>query len=96
MYDYGETEGGVPYIVMELVEGQTLQDLLQSGTLTIKRALEIVESVALALVEAHRHNIIHRDIKPTNVAVNERGEVKVLDFGLAKRLGDDLGGAAVG
>jgi serine/threonine protein kinase len=91
VYDYGETEGGVPYIIMELVEGQTLQDLLQSGTLTIRRALDIVESVALALAEAHRHNIIHRDIKPTNVALDKRGEVKVLDFGLAKQLGADSG-----
>jgi serine/threonine protein kinase len=91
VYDYGETEGGVPYLVMELVEGQTLQDLLQSGALTITRALEIVEGVALALAEAHRHHIIHRDIKPTNVAVNERGEIKVLDFGLAKQLGNDAG-----
>ena len=96
VYDYGETEGGVPYIVMELVEGQTLQDLLQAGTLTISRALEIIESVAHALAEAHRHNIIHRDIKPTNVAVNGRGEVKVLDFGLAKQLGDDQGALPLG
>jgi tetratricopeptide (TPR) repeat protein len=86
IHDYGETVGGTPFIVMELIQGHTLADLLSQGTLTLVRTLEIVEYVAKALAEAHRHDIIHRDIKPSNVAVNDLGEVKVLDFGLAKRL----------
>jgi tetratricopeptide (TPR) repeat protein/predicted Ser/Thr protein kinase len=86
IYDYGETESGEPYIVMELVAGQTLADLINSGTLTIPRALEIVAQVAEALEEAHRLGIVHRDIKPSNIAINERGKVKVLDFGLAKHV----------
>ena len=87
LFDYGETPDGKPYIVMELVEGRELSDLISGDGLTIERALEIIEDVADALGEAHRRGIIHRDIKPSNVIVNERGEVKVLDFGLAKLVG---------
>ncbi len=86
IHDYGETDEGQPYIVMELVKGQTLGDLILLEKLTIPRAIEIIKQVAEALAEAHRHGIIHRDIKPSNVAINERGNVKVLDFGLAKQL----------
>jgi len=86
VYDYGETADGQPFIVMELVSGSTLGDLLLSSALTIPRAVEIVEDVAGALAEAHERGIIHRDIKPSNILINDRGEVKVLDFGLAKQL----------
>lgn len=88
VHDYGETPEGKPFIVMELVEGQTLAELLNQGTLTLSRGLEIIEDVAKALAEAHRVGIIHRDIKPSNVLINERGHVKVLDFGLAKNVSD--------
>jgi serine/threonine protein kinase/tetratricopeptide (TPR) repeat protein len=87
LYDYGETPDGKPYIVMELIEGQELGSIIDSGNLTLDRALQIIEDVAHALREAHRLGIVHRDIKPSNVIVNERGEVKVLDFGLAKLVG---------
>lgn len=86
IHDYGETKDGEPYIVMELVKGQTLGDLMLGESLTIARALEVIEQVAAALGEAHRNGVVHRDIKPSNVAINHRGEVKVLDFGLAKQL----------
>src|SRR5256714_3061973 len=88
IFDYGETEEGQPFIVMELIKGQTLDDLLDESALTIPRAVEIIEQVTGALEEAHRQGIIHRDIKPSNVIINERGQIKVLDFGLAKQLGD--------
>src|SRR2546423_13479693 len=81
IYDYGETNEGQPFIVMELVKGETLGDLLHASALTIPRAIEIVEAVADALGEAHERGIVHRDIKPSNVILNERGKVKVLDFG---------------
>jgi serine/threonine protein kinase len=86
VYDYGETDSGQPYIVMELIEGQTLADLMRAEALTIDRALEIIKQVAEALGEAHGHGIVHRDIKPSNIALNTRGVVKVLDFGLAKQV----------
>nr|MBA3766419.1 serine/threonine protein kinase [Acidobacteriota bacterium] len=89
IYDYGETSDGHPFIVMELVTGQTLGELLYESGLTITRAVEIIEQVAEALAEAHARSIIHRDIKPSNVLINERGQVKVLDFGLAKQLNED-------
>ena len=91
IYDYGETEDDEPYIVMELIKGSTLGDLMAKEALTIPRAIEIVKQVAEALGEAHRNGIVHRDIKPSNVAINDRGNVKVLDFGLAKQI--ELGGA---
>jgi len=89
IHDYGETDDGQPYIVMEFVRGETLAELMRRETMAIPRAVEIVKEVAEALAEAHSHGIIHRDIKPSNVAINHRGEVKVLDFGLAKQI--DLG-----
>src|SRR6185436_5690483 len=84
IYDYGETPQGNPYIVMEFVRGETLADLISEGKLSLERAVEIIIDVARALGEAHRHGIVHRDIKPSNIAISESGEVKVLDFGLAK------------
>jgi len=86
IYDYGETEDGEPYIVMELIKGSTLGELMLTEKLTVGRSIEIIKQVGEALAEAHHHGIIHRDIKPTNVAINERGLVKVLDFGLAKQV----------
>jgi serine/threonine protein kinase/TolA-binding protein len=88
IHEYGETSEGQPYIVMELVKGPTLEELLRGGGLMLARTLKIVEGIAEGLAEAHRLGIVHRDIKPSNVAVNERGEVKILDFGLAKQLSD--------
>lgn len=86
IYDYGETEDGEPYIVMELIKGETLGEMMLTEKLTVARSIEIIKQVGEALAEAHHHGIIHRDIKPTNVAIDDRGRVKVLDFGLAKQV----------
>jgi serine/threonine protein kinase/lipoprotein NlpI len=88
VYDYGETPDDRPFIVMELIEGQTLGDMIGSNELTLRLAIEISEKIAEALAEAHRNGIAHRDIKPSNIAVNKRAEVKVLDFGLVKQMRD--------
>ena len=92
IYDYGETDNKHPYLVMELIKGESLGDLMHSSALTLSRSVEIIADVAEALAEAHRHGIIHRDIKPNNVMITERGEVKVLDFGLAKQLHEEVVG----
>jgi serine/threonine protein kinase/Tfp pilus assembly protein PilF len=89
LFDYGETPDGRPFIVMELVNGRELGDLMRAGELSLARAIEIIADVAEALSEAHRRGIIHRDVKPSNVIINERGEVKVLDFGLAKLINEE-------
>jgi beta-lactam-binding protein with PASTA domain/tRNA A-37 threonylcarbamoyl transferase component Bud32 len=90
VYDTGEDLAGpapVPYIVMEYVEGRTLRDLLRDGRrLLPERALEIAGGVLGALDYSHRHGIVHRDIKPANVMVTRAGEVKVMDFGIARSL----------
>ena len=88
VYDYGETEDGQAFIVMEYVDGEPLYNLIALKALTVKRTLEIIGAVTAALSEAHRLGIIHRDIKPSNIIISRRHEVKVLDFGLAKQIED--------
>ena len=79
----------VPFIVMEYVDGQTLRQLMSSGRrLLPERALEITGGTLAALDYSHRHGIVHRDIKPANVMLTRGGEVKVMDFGIARALAD--------
>ena len=92
VYDTGEDNvNGValPYIVMEYVDGSTLRELLQSGRkLLPERALEITAGICRALDYSHRQGIVHRDIKPANVMLTRSGEVKVMDFGIARAVAD--------
>jgi len=88
IHDYGE-EDGQAYFVMELVNGKSLQTMLPFSP---ERAIEVVLKIADALSYAHRQGIVHRDIKPANVLVDERGNIKVTDFGLARMAGDDARG----
>ena len=83
VYDVGEQDG-VDYIVMECVPGESLATKLRSGPLTVKEATQITFQIAEALEEAHEQGVIHRDLKPANVMITPKGQVKVLDFGLAK------------
>lgn len=84
IYDCGSANGHF-FVVMERVRGRTLAEIIGGGRISIMKAIRIAEDVLAALGAAHRAGIVHRDIKPSNVMVDERGAVKVLDFGLAKR-----------
>ena len=86
VYDAGETDDGLLFIAMEAIEGDSLDAVASQGTLKIARIVEIVIQVADALDAAHARRIVHRDIKPANIKLNERSQVKVLDFGLAKQM----------
>ena len=77
-------DGSTHYIAMELIEGQTLRQLLASGALPIRKAIEIAAQVAEGLAKAHEAGIAHRDLKPDNLMISSDGFVKILDFGLAK------------
>jgi eukaryotic-like serine/threonine-protein kinase len=81
-----EDLGGVPVLVLELVEGPTVADRLESGPIPIDEAVAIARQIAEALDAAHEHGIVHRDLKPANIKLRNDGVVKVLDFGLAKAL----------
>jgi serine/threonine protein kinase/beta-lactam-binding protein with PASTA domain len=93
VYDTGEAPdihgNNIPYIVMEYVDGQTLRDILRDGRkLLPERSLSITSDVLSALDYSHRAGIIHRDIKPANVMLTPSGQVKVMDFGIARALAD--------
>ena len=88
VFDYGETTAGKPYIVMELIKGQPLNEKLRGGSLPLPEAVRIVSAIAEALGEAHHQGVVHRDVKPSNVVITERGHVKVLDFGLVKQIAE--------
>ena len=94
VYDTGEdvlagSTEPVPYIVMEYVDGITLRQLLQSGRKILpERAMEIMAGALAALDYSHRHGIVHRDIKPGNIMLTRTGDVKVMDFGIARALAD--------
>jgi serine/threonine protein kinase len=83
VHDIG-TQDGAPYIVSELLEGETLRDRLSGGGLPVRKATEYAVQIARGLAAAHEKGIVHRDLKPDNVFITSDGRVKILDFGLAK------------
>ena len=87
IYDLGQAESQ-PFISMELVQGQTLRELLQGGALAPRRALQLAAAIADGLAKAHDAGIVHRDLKPENLMVSDDGFAKILDFGLAKLVDD--------
>jgi serine/threonine protein kinase len=93
VHSLGEHEG-TRYIVMELVEGQSLEETLKTGALPVEQALDLGLQIASALEAAHGNGVVHRDLKPANVMVTPDGVVKVLDFGLAKAFSGDPNAAA--
>ena len=102
IFDYGESlrPGGerVPYIVMELLVGQTLAEVLDDGPLPLARVLRIAAQVASGLAAAHDEGIVHRDVKPANIMIATNGTAKVVDFGVAAVIGDltEQGGVLFG
>jgi serine/threonine-protein kinase len=85
IYDLQEAEGS-RFLVLELVEGETLADRIQRGPIPVNEALSIAKSICEALEAAHEKGVVHRDLKPANVKITPDGKVKVLDFGLAKAM----------
>jgi eukaryotic-like serine/threonine-protein kinase len=91
---YGlEESGGVRSLIMELAEGPTLQERILKGPIPLDEALGIARQIAEALEAAHEKGIIHRDLKPANIKIALEGNVKVLDFGLAKALEGEVASA---
>jgi len=84
VYDFGITREGHFYLVMEWVEGHTLHELVQKGSLPLRKVANYVMQLCDALHFAHSHKILHRDVKPGNIMVNDEDRVKVADFGLAR------------
>jgi len=88
VHDMG-VHGGLPYIVLERVEGRSLRAVVKEGPLPLRRVLELAGALCDALDCAHAAGIVHRDIKPENILIDGRGQVKLVDFGLAKDLAPD-------
>src|SRR5512138_3483400 len=86
VYDIGSVDGA-PYVVSELLEGETLRSVLAGGKLSIRKAADYALQVAHGLAAAHEKGIVHRDLKPDNLFITNDGRVKILDFGLAKLTG---------
>jgi tRNA A-37 threonylcarbamoyl transferase component Bud32 len=83
VYDYNEHEGR-PYLVMKFIEGRTLKNLLSAGRLSLEQTLNVMTPIADALTYAHQHGVLHRDMKPSNIIMDQEGVLYLTDFGLAK------------
>src|SRR5579862_2533417 len=90
IYEVDTTPDGHPYIAMAYVPGRTLQELIRQGPLPVSQALRLALQVAQGLERAHEASVIHRDIKPANLMVTDRGDLRILDFGVARRGGSIL------
>jgi len=91
IYEYGLSEkGGIPYIVMEYVEGKSLQEIIKGGCIPLEKGVAVLRQIAMAMEAMHGHRILHRDIKPQNIMVGDDGEAKLTDFGIVHVLDSSL------
>jgi serine/threonine protein kinase len=90
VYDIGSADGA-PYVVTELLEGETLRNRLAAGALPARKALDYAIQITRGLAAAHEKGIVHRDLKPENLFVTRDGRIKILDFGLAKLMQTEEG-----
>src|ERR1051325_8231467 len=86
LLDAGTTDDGIPYLAMEYVKGEPIDEFCRRQNLSLNARLKLFNKVCDAVGFAHRNLIIHRDLKPSNILVNEKGEPKLLDFGISKLL----------
>ncbi len=86
IYETGQTEDGVCYLVTELITGKTLQSTLRSEVLPFPKTAEYLNEMAEALEYAHVNDVVHRDVKPSNIIIDQEGKIHLMDFGLAKRI----------
>lgn len=88
LVDSGRWEGGL-YIAMEFIKGSSLKKIFQHQPYTLKRAMDVLLQISYAIAHLHAHGVVHGDLKPENILINEHGQVKVIDFGIATVLSDD-------
>src|SRR5436305_3870962 len=84
VYRFGTRNGNTPYLVTELLQGQTLRERLKQGTIPVRKTVDYAAQIARGLAAAHDQGIVHRDLKPENIFLTRDGLVKILDFGLAR------------
>ena len=87
IHEINETDDGQMFICMDYYEGETLQEIVSKGWLSEDSVLDIAIQVAQGLAKAHEHDVVHRDLKPANIMMTKDGVIKIVDFGLAKLLG---------
>ena len=93
LYDGGSTADGRPYLIMELVEGEPVDSYCDRHRLTVDQRLDLFQKICAAVQYAHQNLLVHRDLKPANILITPNGEPKLLDFGIAKQLAPEAGGA---
>jgi serine/threonine protein kinase len=92
LYDAGKTESGVPYFIMEYIDGLPVDEWVEMAKLNLTSKLRLFEQVASAVAYAHSHLILHLDLKPTNILVDKSGQAKLLDFGISTAITSGTGG----
>jgi len=90
VHDFGETEDGILFLVMEFVDGENIQTLLHQSTLAVEHVLTLARQICGALAYSHDQGMVHRDVKPGNILIDHNGKAKVTDFGLVKVMGSNL------